>query len=348
MPKAIKPFVLALVIVTAQFASGQTRGQENMATKRVAVAILGIDMSGVGLLPEETGVLLSELVAIELARADSVDVLERQRVDDLLEESALRLSGQTGDGHGRELVRMLGARFLVRGMAFAYKDKLTISVNLTETETGFVQGVIYEGSIEERISEVASSLGEQILNALAIEMMTDHPVKSPPSTTQPDSRITLDVDGHCRVRVQLVVTETFLKKPSERFLVQNQLGLLLLERGFEVVSPTDRSVGWSTIAAEFSEEVLSGRLRDHLKDIDMVILGQASAVPSLRTGDLISARAQLDLRLYSVRTGKRVQTLQINATALGTSVELATGEALRRAAGNSLEVILPFLQVEVP
>ena len=81
----------------------------------------------------------------------------------------------------------------------------------------------------------------------------------------------------------------------------------------------------------------------NLKDVDVFISGEARAVPGLRTGDLISARAELRLEVHSAPARGKVQTVEVRSRALGVFVDSAARSALRRVADEAVKVVLPGL-----
>ena len=113
-------------------------------------------------------------------------------------------------------------------------------------------------------------------------------------------------------------------------VAENQLSYRRLEREFEVFTATSDG---STRAS-------------HLKDVDVFISGEVRVVPGLRTGDLITASAELRLEIQSANTDGKVQTVEAWSRALGVSVESAARSALRRVADEAMTKVLPYL-VEV-
>ena len=114
----------------------------------VTVAVLGVDLGGVSRFPDGTDKLLTDLLTIELSRWNTLEVVERDRLGDLLEEKVRYLSGQIDRPHPESPVRFRGwtsVEFLVQSSAFTYEDQLTVSIRLTETATGVVHVVVYEG-----------------------------------------------------------------------------------------------------------------------------------------------------------------------------------------------------------
>ena len=311
----ILALILALTLAPMHDVSGQVR-------EETTLAMLDFDLSGVEGSSEESGALVAELVAIELSRASSLHVLERARLADLLREQSLELSGETDSRRALSSGRMLGARFLVSGRAFSWGGKVTITVNLVSTATGHVKSIVYEGEGDRSWSETAVALASRIQDALGIKTEFE------PSTAASDT-VSLPTGEHRgkRPRIRVLIKETLVGGCSRRLVAENQLSYRLLEREFEVF--TAGSDG-STRASR-------------LEDVDVFISGEVKVVPGLRTGDLISATAELRLEIQSAHTDGKVQTVEARSRALGVSVESAARGALRRVADEAMTKVLPGL-----
>jgi len=341
MPKTQKVFlILAMCITAAQPVSGQTRGQEK--TSATTVVVLDFELGDIDSLPEESGVLLAELLAIELARSDLLSVLERQHFQDLLAQDALRLTGQAGDRRLAASAQRPSAQYLIGGKAFSLGNKRVVSVSLTDTQTGFAQALVYECSTHQTIIQIAQDLGSQIRHALLTRTPATPSGPPPSSVSPPGPASALNTQHRLQLpRVSVVIKETLLGTPSQPSIAQAQLNTLLLERHFRVRLPDPSIKTWLEKTNGFPETSPV-----HLpENIDAIILGHATTQPGLRTENLASAKAHLELRIYQLRKKKTPQTLTVDAKALDGSVESAARQALRRAASRAVETALkPLLE----
>ena len=307
--------ILALTLATIHDLASQVR-------EATTLAMLDFDLSGVEGFSKEAGALVAELVAIELSRASFLEVVERARLADLLRERSLELSGKTDSRRALSSGRMLGARFLVSGRAFSWDGKaVTFTINLVSTDTGLVKAIVYEGEAGQSWSKTAAALASRIQDALVTRRILAPSTASSGSVSLPGEH------RGKRPRIRILIKETLAGERSRRSVAENQLSYRLLERGFEVFT----AIGDGSTRAS------------NLKDVDTFISGEARAVPGLRTGDLVSARAELRLEVHSAPRRGKVQTVEVRSRALGVSVDSAARSALRRVADEALSFVLPGL-----
>ena len=336
MPQASGVFILIINIVLC----GQLYGQEQTIT------INPFDLSGVSEYSEDYGVLLTELVTVELARSDNLIVLARQQIEDLLQQDTLKLSGfasskytvTTNDPNWKP-----GVDFWVSGKAFSLAGKLTVTVNLTDQKTGFVKTIFHQSPVQKRLSVLAYDLSQQIRNAVLASAKAIQISPYLDSHTSPSVQRSTNLP-----RVSILIHEIHLGIAPSESLVQKQLTSLLLERGFEVIPSNEALVAWHQSTMDSQKAPPPLQLIDPMQSVNVLILGQATTKLGLRTGSLVSSHAQLDLTLYQVQSPKLTQTFLVDSNAFDVSPDAATREALRHAAKDSLEAVLSSLLGEAP
>ena len=78
---------------------------------------------------------ISTLVAGELRRAKTVKLLERSKMNKIIEEQRLSLSGMIDDSKQVELGKLLSADYIVFGEIIDMGSSLLISVRMADTAT---------------------------------------------------------------------------------------------------------------------------------------------------------------------------------------------------------------------
>ncbi len=335
--------------------------------KPTTVAVLGVDLHGVDLhgvdlhgvsgFPAGTDQLLADLLSIELSRFDTVHVVDRDQLDDVFDEHARRLSGRLdrprrpGPAHRHALT---GAAFLVHGRAWSYQDQLTVSIRVTETATGLARVVIHEGSVHDRLAQIAPQLALQIRDALHEQIQ--HPPA--PATTaapaQPPSGLPADRHPPRRIdaqtplpRVCILIDVTNPADPLHLLEVGRALSSMLSMRGFgvevDVLVDDDPASGDPLPPPPPADPADPIRRPDDLPRFDMIVIARASAQTGLRTAALITAQARVTLTLYDAPTSQPLATLEATRPGLAAAAPAATRQALRRAARAVLEPLLAEL-----
>ena len=138
-PRRLAPFTrrlasLAVLAVAAGIAL-PVRADEK-TDRRPTVAVLYFDYTGKD---EQMGVLrkgLAQMLISDLAAVDAVRIVERDRLQQLLDEQKLGQSGKIDPATAARVGKLLGARYMVMGGYFDLLGALRADARLVEVETG--------------------------------------------------------------------------------------------------------------------------------------------------------------------------------------------------------------------
>ena len=134
------------------------------------VAVLYFDYSGkddqMGLL--RTG--LAQMMISDLSSLDAIQLVERDRLEEILAELKLGQSGKIDAASAAKAGKLLGARYMVLGGYFDIKGALRVDARVVEVETGkVVQSVGASGgaddflALEQKlVADVGAVLGKQL------------------------------------------------------------------------------------------------------------------------------------------------------------------------------------------
>lgn len=148
---------------------------------------------------------LADMLVAELARIPSVLVVQRQRLEEVVREQTLQLSGRVADESTVRIGRLAGATVLVTGSVTATNGQLRIDAQVMGVEQGTVLGTaVAEGKVAE-VSSVARSLVAKVVELLpntgerrteTIAATTDDPKSgSVPAAKANDAGETLSREG---------------------------------------------------------------------------------------------------------------------------------------------------------
>lgn len=108
------------------------------ATVKPTVAVLYFDYAGKD---DDLAVLrkgLAQMMISDLAGIDAIQLVERSRLEDILNELKLGEERKLDASTAAKVGKLLGARYLVLGSYFELKAKLRIDARVVEVETGKV------------------------------------------------------------------------------------------------------------------------------------------------------------------------------------------------------------------
>jgi len=157
-----------------------------VATVRVAdaepkptVAVMYFDYGGKD---DELAALrkgLAQMMISDLSALDAIQLVERDRLEEILAELRLGRSGKLDAASAAKAGKLLGARYMVLGGYFDLKTKLRVDARVVEVETGkLVQSVGATGALDDFLAveqKLVADIGAVLGKQLAIP-----PAKSPP------------------------------------------------------------------------------------------------------------------------------------------------------------------------
>jgi len=106
------------------------------------------------------------LLRSNLSSSDQVVVLDRSRLDKVLEEQALSLSGLTDSSQVQSIGKLLGAEFILSGTVDQQNDEIVISADLIRVKTGEIQTEIVRSLKKAYRDAMVEMLAENILYRL--------------------------------------------------------------------------------------------------------------------------------------------------------------------------------------
>lgn len=104
-----------------------------------------------------------EMLKTELSRSARLVVVERQRLEGILQEQALGQAGVIDDKTAQAVGQLLGAQFLINGEISLVDERLRIDCHLLKVESGQVRGEKVIGRDRHVISEMINLLAANIL-----------------------------------------------------------------------------------------------------------------------------------------------------------------------------------------
>lgn len=142
------------------------------------VAVLYFDYEGKN---EELGLLrkgLAQMLISDLAGDERYEVVERDRLQALLDELKLNQSKKIDRSTANRMGKLLGARFLVLGGYFDLMGRLRVDARVVEVETGKVVKSIGAFAAPDEFIEIERKLAGDLSKALA-DLVGEAPRKPP-------------------------------------------------------------------------------------------------------------------------------------------------------------------------
>jgi Curli production assembly/transport component CsgG len=309
--KHTKPLIL--VGLLALFLSS-LRADSTNTPMPLTVAVLNFESSDEKLQGRASEA--SALLAAQLSTSGNIWTIERADIDKILGEQTMGLSGLNDPTTAAKTGKLLGAKALITGRLIPSGDSVIIVAKIMSTETSRVFGETAtapkEGSWEKPTGELCSKVGK-LLDSQSKSFM--------PVTVTKEQRLEAlkqIVKGKKLPTVQVTISEVDLRHVAIDPAAQTEFRKVLQELGFEVIDPA-------------SSQALP----------EVIISGEAFSETGARRGQLVSARARVELKAVRKSDGKLLDSDSENAVAVDIAEATAGKIALQDAAWSLLERLVP-------
>jgi TolB-like protein len=199
------------------------------------VAVMAFDYIGRDATLEPLREGLAQMLISDVPSLANVNVVERARLNAVLQEQKLGRSGKVDAITAARVGKLLGARFLVLGSFFNLGPSLRIDARVVEVETGkIVRAVGVTGTSADFLAieqDLAGKLSEAIATALPAEVQATRPKRPMPAkvkstTVATYGRALMALDGGKKDEAKTLLTEVVKEAPEFR-LAKTELNALL-------------------------------------------------------------------------------------------------------------------------
>ena len=255
------------------------------ADARVAVAVLDFESTTPG--NPELGKQIGEVLVATLSGEPGFLLVDRASMGTTLREHELSLTGLVPPGDANKIGKLVGARILVTGKAFALDKQVFITAKLIGTETSLVDGIIVKGAREADTADLIMQLSQKISDRLR----TAGPklVAADEALTDPLPALKAKLAGRKLPKVAISIAERHVAAPRAAAAgidpaVDTEIKNLLIAAGFTVVDGGERELDKA--------------------GVEVVITGEAISEFSARIGNLVSCSARGEMKAVSRADGR--------------------------------------------
>lgn len=170
MPRTVVFFSMLLLFFSLNTVDALTQNDD----KTLAI----LDFSNNSLLEKEKYSSLSagiaEIMITELSNIQSIKLVERKQINELIQEMALSQSGLIAEDKGIQVGKLLGVKYLVMGSYMvSFGEKMRVDMRIVEVETGLT---VKAEQVTDKVSNlfnIIKILNEKITKDLDIKLTQD-------------------------------------------------------------------------------------------------------------------------------------------------------------------------------
>jgi TolB-like protein len=270
---------------------------------------------------KEMGGKVGDLLFAKLAAKEGLFLVERNDLKKVLEELELSLSGAAKPAEAARVGQLTGAKLLLTGSVIAVDRKLYLVARLIGTETGKVVAATVEGKATDELGPMVEKLADQVADKIKD---ADKLVAQPASKADRLAALKQKLKKGPRPVVWLSVSERHVGRPATDPAAQTELISFLKETGFEVID---------------AEEGNKGKA-------DLIIKGEAFSETAGRTGNIITVKGRVEIKVVERKTDKVVAVARQVAVVADLAEQTAGKAALQEAAAMIAERLIPTLVKE--
>lgn len=270
------------------------------------------------------GQQLGDILTARMSIYDQFQLVERKKLEDLLEEHRLNLTGMVDPNQAARAGKILGARIMIFGRAFAVDKDLYIVAKIVGTETSLVKGVIVKSKLESNLSDIIAQLVDKLVEGLgkwAPQLL--------PKTEKLQNKIEIlkqQLVGKKLPTIAIIIPEVHTNHQVAGHAAETEMKQIFSKVGFNVI--------------EAERTVLKTWTQDaNLAGADVVIMGEGFSEFGSRIGGLISCIARLEVQATHTGSRKIIASERTTRRAVDLSEGIAAKTALQ-AAGHELAIKL--------
>jgi len=135
---------------------------------RPTVAVLHFSSFALARDVKDLGPALLDMVTTELSKKQSIRIIDRAQVEDLLTKQKLLVSGRVNDAEAMRAGKLLGAQYIVSGGVVMDKTDARLDIRLVDVETGLTVRSFKEKGKQDDLLTLVEKLADNFTSDLKL------------------------------------------------------------------------------------------------------------------------------------------------------------------------------------
>lgn len=311
-----RQFMFVALAVAMGIPAQAARGAEVVLVEH-PIAILPFRERG----PETKGMggQAADLLFASLVVDPSLNLVDREDLDNTLGEQKLNLSGVVNPAEAIQIGQLTGAKIIVTGSVFQVQNSLYLVAKIIGTETSRVLGASAKGPVGDGLDALATGLGQEVI--ATIQKSAPRLVAQVAPKEDQLAALKQKLGDAARPTVRVQIEERHVGRAQFDPAAATEVELFCRETGFPVSDPRQGAPNQA----------------------DILIEGQGFSEFATRRGDLISVKARLEVKAVDRKTGRVIAADRQTRVAVDLTEQVAGKSALQAAAADIAQRLLPKL-----
>jgi len=347
---AVGAMLIPSIAAASPAAESAAPVQRDNAARAVEVAPHTLPLT-VAVLPFDSkdkviGLQTAEVIGARLSADPSLQLVERERLEAILDEQKLSLSAAVRPEEAARIGWLAGAQVLVVGRAYVIDEQLLVTARTVGVETGRVYIAQARGGIQSELLPVLDKLAEQVHRDILARRSQLVAPDSGADTEKLLRALADSLKGRKLPKVVVAVSEEHYGAPAVDPAAETELMVWLKECGFEVFDPGNLERSMHEWARNYYASDDAAIPRVLPEDVNIVVIGQAFSEAGGRFGDIVSAKGRVEVRVLDRKTEAVVAIARRTTAALDLSERIAAKKALQDAASSIAYELIPKLAAQ--
>lgn len=280
---------------------------------------------------------ITELLQAHLTGSGTMELVERAKIDKAFEELALGKTGIVDEATAARVGHMIGAQVLITGRAFPVDDDLFIVAKVIGVETSRVFAAKVDGPMTGQLNSMVKDLSGQV--SKVVLKHDAELVGKEMKEKDYAALLTQSVGAGPRPKVSVFIKEQHVSSPQSLDpAAETELIYLLNKTGFTVTDERNKQL--SDWAVAYLDDTAQKPPTGAAKS-DVIFVGEAFSEFAARRGELVSAKARVELRALDAKTGQVLAIDRKSATAVDLAEQTAAKNALQKATDELALTLIP-------
>lgn len=161
MKKFLKNIILCIIVILTS---------TNIFADKMRVAVLNVKSDGI---PQSTASAITNLIIIQLVNSEKFIVVERDKMDKILEEQGFQQTGCTDQECAVEIGKLLSANKILVGEVNKVGDSILLTVRIIDVEKGIAEYAAHDRVIaEEDLDLLVNKVVENLIASMEGKSLT--------------------------------------------------------------------------------------------------------------------------------------------------------------------------------